>query len=105
MVPQVVACCRKASSACTRSSLGHVLTDYRGLTQGQVRSLYSHPYAEWERQGLRAMVGGKAVEDRHPQIAQDIENDVFHAVWEVAVRLNALHTPKHQTPHPLENAS
>ena len=51
------------------------------------------------------MASGKAVENRHSQIAQDIEDDVFHTVWEVTVRLHALHTAKHQTTHAVEAPS
>ena len=34
------------------------------------------------------MVGGKAIENRHPQIAQNVENDVFHPVGKMTVRLD-----------------
>src|SRR5262249_52298469 len=102
-VPPAVACRRKASSACTRAPLDHTLGDDWGLAQDQLRPLYRYPHAEWECQGLRAMTSGEAVEDGHSQIAQDVEDDVFHTVCQVTVRLNALHTAKHQAAYPLED--
>src|SRR5262249_13271330 len=102
-VPQVVACRRKASSACMRASICCLLPDHWRLTQHQLPTTYCHPHAKRQRQGLWTMVAGEAVEDRYPQIAQDVENDVFHTVGEMTVCLDALHTPEHQTAHPLQN--
>jgi len=48
---------------------GSMLSDYRRLTQDQTPSTYGCLHAERERQRLRTMAGGEAIEDRYLQIA------------------------------------